>query len=137
MLSQSPLWAIVAARDFARAKKFYAETVGLALADESVPASDAVPGTALFRCADGTGLVVYEKPDMMPSDNTVAGWNVSDLEAEMRELRAQGVTFEDYDTPDLKTENGIATFGTASDAGTVKSAWFKDPDGNILAINQM
>lgn len=125
MLHQSPLWAVVSVTDMERAKKFYEKTLGLSVIN------DGVPGTLLFGCADGTGLVVYEKPYMIPSDNTVAGWNVKDLESEMNELRAKGLTFEEYDMPDLKTENGIATFGS------VKSAWFKDPDGNIFAINQM
>lgn len=125
MLHKAPLWAVVAVTDMERAKKFYTKTVGISVTN------DEVPGTLLFGCADGTGLVVYEKPGMIPSDNTVAGWNVSDLDAEINELRAKGLTFEDYDAPDLKTENGVATFGT------VKSAWFKDPDGNIFAINQM
>lgn len=85
----------------------------------------------MFRCTEGTGLAVYEKPDMHPSENTVAGWNVKDLKAEMEVLRDEGVQFEEYDLPGLKTKHGIATIGP------IQSAWFKDPDGNIFAINQM
>ncbi len=125
MLMNAPLWAVVPATNLERARKFYTETIGLNVIN------DQVPGTLLFGCADGTGLVVYEKPGMTPSENTVAGWNVKDLASEMNELRAKGVTFEEYNMPGMKTENGVATFGTA------KSAWFKDPDGNIFAINQM
>lgn len=127
MLKDTPLWAVVSVKDLAQAKKFYGEMLGLTMMSEEMP------GGLLFSCGEGTGLVVYEKPTMSPSDNTVAGWNVKDLATEMTKLRAKGVTFEEYDIPEmkLKTENGVATFGE------YKSAWLKDPDGNIFAINQM
>ena len=53
-----------------------------------------------------------------------------DIEREVAEFRARGVTFEEYDMPNMKTVNGIAT------AGGAKSAWFKDTEGNILAVIQ-
>ena len=59
-----------------------------------------------------------------------AFWQVEDLDAEVDELRRRGVALEEYDTPDFKTVNGIADFG-----GT-RAAWFKDPDGNIMALIQ-
>lgn len=127
MLKDTPLWAVVSVKDLGQAKKFYGETLGLAIMNEEMP------GGLLFTCGEGTGLVVYEKPNMTPSNNTLAGWNVKDLEAEMTELRAKGLTFEEYDIPEmgLKTENGIATMEGS------KSCWFKDADGNIFSINQM
>jgi catechol 2,3-dioxygenase-like lactoylglutathione lyase family enzyme len=61
----------------------------------------------------------------------VVTWMVDDLDRVVDELSAKGITFEQYDLPGLKTdERGIA------DAGNVKGAWFKDPDGNILNVGQ-
>ena len=61
----------------------------------------------------------------------MVSFKVDDIETEARELKARGVKFEDIDLPNLKTVNGIATMGN------IKGAWFKDPEGNILAITQM
>ena len=59
-----------------------------------------------------------------------AFWAVEDLEAEVATLKSRGVTFEEYDMPGIKTVGGIATGGGA------KTAWFKDSEGNILAVSQ-
>jgi len=59
---------------------------------------------------------------------TVAAFVVGDLDAVVASLRERSVVFEEYDLPGLKTENGIAA------VGSVRAAWFKDPDGNILAV---
>ena len=61
---------------------------------------------------------------------TVAEWEVADLQAEMKDLRNRGVTFEEYDLPGLKTIDGVA------EIGGFKGAWFKDSEGNILAISE-
>ena len=63
--------------------------------------------------------------------HTLMGWQVDDLDREMRELRSKGIAFEDYDMPNLKTVNGIAQMGNQ------RGAWFKDLDGNILSIEEM
>jgi hypothetical protein len=57
-------------------------------------------------------------------------WAVDDVGAEVAELKARGVVFEEYDMPGIKTVNGIAT------AGGAKTAWFKDTEGNTLAVSQ-
>ena len=75
-------------------------------------------------------LLVYERP-AVKVEHTQAGFWVKDVEAEVKELRGKGVKFEEYDMPGIKTVNDIADFDG------VKAAWFKDPDGNILAISQM
>ncbi len=59
-----------------------------------------------------------------------AFWEVDDVETEDAELEASGVVFEEYDLPGVEMKNRIATGGGA------KTAWFKDPDGNILAVSQ-
>jgi hypothetical protein len=73
---------------------------------------------------------MYPSPGAGTSKASTAFWSVDDVEAEVAALKAQGVVFEEYDMPGIKTENGIATGGGA------KTAWFKDTEGNILAISQ-
>ena len=57
-------------------------------------------------------------------------WMTDDIEAEVAELKARGVVFEEYEMPEVKTANGAATIGQS------KGAWFKDSEGNLLALGQ-
>ena len=68
-------------------------------------------------------------PTAGDAQHTLASWEVSDVRAAVDQLRSRGVRFEDYDLPQVKTEDGIAT------AGDYQKAWFRDPDGNILRIH--
>jgi len=78
-----------------------------------------------------TSVHIYPSPrNAGKTEATIAHWDVADTEATVMELTAKGVTFEQYDLPGLKTdERGIATLGS------VKVAWFKDPDGNTLSVS--
>ena len=125
MLSNASVTAVLPALDIERAKKFYTENLGLSLAQEQM--QDGV--SALFDCGKGTKLFIYQRPPSH-AEHTLANFEVTDLDAEMQELRGRGVVFEEYDFPGLKTENGIATMPG------YKSAWFKDSEGNILALGQ-
>jgi phosphoribulokinase len=73
---------------------------------------------------------MYPSAGAGTSKTSTAFWAVKNVEAEVAELKARGVVFEEYDMPNLKTVNSIATGGGA------KTAWFKDSEGNILAISQ-
>jgi hypothetical protein len=73
---------------------------------------------------------MYKSAGAGTSKASTAFWQVDDVEAEVAELRGRGVVFEEYDMPGIKTENGISTGGGA------KTAWFKDTEGNILAVSQ-
>jgi len=122
-LRDAPVAAILPAADIERAKTFYSETIGLHGPDLVAPA------TFAFEGGDGTTLVVYERDSGTKADHTVAGWMVEDVEETVDELRQKGVVFEQYDQPGLKTdERGIAELGDQ------QVAWFKDSEGNILAI---
>jgi catechol 2,3-dioxygenase-like lactoylglutathione lyase family enzyme len=125
MLEQAGIVAIVPVSDIDAAIRFYGETLGLELQERR----DDLPEhrEAEFRAGDGT-LLAYESVGAGKSRHTVAGFRVDDIEAVVGGLRARGVAFEDYDLPDLKTENGIATLGD------VRAAWCTDPDGNTLAV---
>lgn len=124
MLENAPVCATLPVTDVERATHFYRDVLGLKVADQ------AMPGGVMFTCGQGTMLVLYQRGPSK-ADHTVAGFVVNDLAAVMADLRAKGVAFEEYDFPGLKTEHGVATMDNT------QSAWFKDPDGNILAINQM
>lgn len=117
--------AVLCSTDLARSQQFYEQKVGLALSRETIR------NHLLFECGNGTTLLVYGRPGPSKADHTQVRFWTSDVEADVRALTARGVTFEDYDFPSLKTINHIATT-----TGIGKSAWFKDPDGNTLALFQ-
>ena len=125
MLSNAPVCPTLSVSDLARARKFYEEVLLLKSMDKTMTGSE-----AMYECGKGTALMIFQTKTK-PGDDTAAGFMVSDLAAEMTDLKSRGVVFEDYDFPGLKTVNGVATFGN------VKGAWFKDPDGNILSLTQM
>jgi catechol 2,3-dioxygenase-like lactoylglutathione lyase family enzyme len=104
-----------------RAKRWYEEKLGLKPANEA-------PWGVSYALADGTRFGLYPTPNAGKAPNTLMAFTADDIEADVKALRARGVVFEEYDLPDLKTVNGIAAMGTA------KGAWFKDSEGNILAI---
>jgi catechol 2,3-dioxygenase-like lactoylglutathione lyase family enzyme len=121
MLADAPVYATIPARDFERAKHFYRDTLGLKVEEDR-------PEGIRLECG-GTQLYVYPTFTPAVAGHTLASWEVADLESEMADLRARGVTFEEYDLPGLKTTNGVA------DMGGERGAWFKDSEGNILAIS--
>lgn len=128
MLAQAQIAAIVPVSDVEAAIRFYGDTLGLTLKERR---SDLPENReAEFEGGGGT-LLVYESVGAGQSRHTVAGFRVDDLDEAVSSLRGRGVTFEEYDLPDLKTENGIAA------VGDVRAAWCKDPDGNILAFESV
>lgn len=123
MLTRSPVVPYIPARDLARARRFYEDQVGL------VP-RELIAGGVVYECAGGSWIFLYESAGAGTSESSQAFWQVQDVEAEVRELRSRGVTFEEYDSPGFKTVEGIATMDGA------KGAWFKDSEGNIMALIQ-
>jgi hypothetical protein len=83
----------------------------------------------IYECG-GTDDFLYPTPNAGTSKASQAFWQVADVEKEVLELKARGVAFEEYDLPGITMKNGIATGGGA------KTAWFKDTEGNILAVSQ-
>jgi predicted enzyme related to lactoylglutathione lyase len=125
MLSNAPVSAILPVTDLVGAKDFYEKKLGLKCLP--MPMDDPM----IFEAGKGTTLVVYYRPQPTKAEHTVAGFLVDDVAQTIKDLEAKGVVFEDYDMPGLKTVNHIMDYGAG------KSAWFKDPDGNTIAINQM
>jgi predicted enzyme related to lactoylglutathione lyase len=125
VLSKNRVSAVLCSTDLARSQEFYEQTVGLTLSPETIP------NHLLFEGADGTTVLVYGRPSPNHADHTQVRFWSADVQGDVRELVARGVVFEDYDFPTLKTVDHVATT-----AGVGKSAWFKDPDGNTLALFQ-
>ncbi|MDQ6635775.1 MAG: VOC family protein [Gemmatimonadota bacterium] len=123
MLQKSPMYAYIPVVNVARARRFYEEKLGFTPGRE-------VAGGVTYQFAGGTACFLYPTPNAGTSRASQAFWQVDDVEREVVELKARGVTFEEYDMPGMKTKDGIAT------AGGAKSAWFKDTEGNILAVVQ-
>ena len=123
MLQDSPMFAYIPAKDVSRARKFYEEKLGFTPRREEA-------GGVVYEFRDHTACFLYPTPNAGTSRASQAFWQVEDVVREVAELKARGVTFEEYDMPGMKTENGIAT------AGGAKAAWFKDTEGNILAVVQ-
>jgi predicted enzyme related to lactoylglutathione lyase len=109
--------------DIERAKQFYIEKLELKLIHE-------MDEGLVFEAGNNTQLYLYKR-DQTKADHTVASFMVDDVEFEVDHLKEKGIVFEEYDLPDVKTVNGIAT------TGNYKSAWFKDTEGNIISISQM
>jgi predicted enzyme related to lactoylglutathione lyase len=128
MLGSADITAIVPVSNIDQAVDFYEGVLGLNLTVRR----DDLPQNreAEFSAGDG-GLVAYESVGAGQSRHTVAGFRVHDIDSAVAGLRERGVAFEEYDMPDLKTENGIVSIGD------VRAAWCRDPDGNIIAIEEV
>jgi len=122
MLSAAPIRAYIPVSNLQRARKFYEQTVGL-------EPGEAYGGGVIYTCG-GAEVFMYQTPHAGTSKASQAFWQVDDVEREVADLKARGVVFEDYDMPGEKSPSGVVT------AGGAKAAWFKDSEGNILAIIQ-
>jgi len=130
MLQDSDVSARIPAQDLGRAKRFYADKLGLTPSEER-------PGGLRYRCGSGW-FSLFQSSGTASGNHTQMAWEVDDIEATARELRRRGVVFEEYDVPGFKTVNGIATIRGhyPSKGAGEKGAWFKDSEGNLLAIGQ-
>jgi catechol 2,3-dioxygenase-like lactoylglutathione lyase family enzyme len=123
VLQDAPMYAYIPARDVTRARGFYEGKLGLKPAQE-------INGGVVYEFGDHTACFLYPTENAGTSKASQAFWEVSDVAREVADLKSRGVTFEEYDVPGMTTVNGIA------DAGGAKAAWFKDTEGNILALIQ-
>jgi catechol 2,3-dioxygenase-like lactoylglutathione lyase family enzyme len=130
MLRNGRVASRLPAQDLARAKAFYAEKLGLEPVEER-------EGGLRYVCAAGE-FALFESAGTASGDHTQMGWDVDDIEATVRDLRARGVVFEEYDLPGLKTVDGIADIaGNYPSKGSgERGAWFRDSEGNMLGIGE-
>jgi predicted enzyme related to lactoylglutathione lyase len=116
------MYSYIPAKDLARARKFYEEKLGFKVQQETA-------GGVVYEFGKGTACFLYPTPNAGTSQASQAFWQVEDIEREVAALKARGVNFEKYEMPEMD-ENGIST------AGGAKAAWFKDTEGNIMALIQ-
>lgn len=121
MLGNAEVAATLAVTDIDRAKRFYEGKLGLTLS------RGPQPGLLIYKVA-GSSLIVYSSEFAGTNKATAATWMVDDVAAAVKALKGKGVVFEHYDFP------GVTLHGDVHEMGDSKAAWFKDPDGNILAI---
>ena len=126
-LRAAEIAAIIPVSDIDRAVEFYGEKLGFKL---EIRRDHLEKNREAEFSAGGGALVLYESVAAGQSRGTMAAFRVADLAAVVATLRERGVVFEEYDTPDLKTEDGIGRIGD------LLAAWCKDPDGNIIAIEE-
>lgn len=119
------------AQDLERARRFYAEKLGL----EPV---ETRPGGLRYECASG-GFSLFQSAGRPSGEHTQMAWKVQDVEAAVAQLRGRGVAFEDVDVPGLRTVDGIAEVKgnyPSTGAGGERAAWFRDSEGNLVGLGQ-
>ena len=122
MIGATMVVATVPVDDLQRAKAFYGQTLGLTFLWEN-------PASVRFRCGDGSELSIFKRPRTV-TEHTLAHFEVSDIEAAVRDLEAEGVEFIDY------TEGPLTTTGHIAQLGPARGAWFRDSEGNTLGLRQ-
>ena len=122
MLQDAPVYAYIPAKDLARARNFYEGKLGF-------KPKEVTAGGVTYGFAGETACFLYPTPNAGTSQASQAFWQVGDIVREVKELKARGVQLEKYDLPEMDAD-GIMT------AGGAKAAWFKDSEGNIMAVIQ-
>jgi predicted enzyme related to lactoylglutathione lyase len=124
MLSSARCQTALPAADLDRARRFYEGTLGLV-------AVEVAPGGVLYEAAEGTRFLVFPSSGRASGTHTQMGFIVSDIEAEVADLKRRGVAFESYEMPQFDVATSIATFPGS------RSAWFRDTEGNLLGVVQL
>jgi catechol 2,3-dioxygenase-like lactoylglutathione lyase family enzyme len=131
MLKDARIATRLPAQDLERASAFYSEKLGLEPAEER-------EGGLRYVCAGGE-FALFESAGAPAGDHTQMVWEVADIDGTVRDLRSRGVVFEEYDLPGLQTVDGIAEIEGQypSKGGGERGAWFRDSEGNMLAIGEL
>jgi len=124
MLNSGTITANIPAADIVRARDFYADKLGL------TPSLEMGGLFLLYKTTGGSTFSIYQTEYAGQAGHTIAQWHVEDVAAEVRDLKAKGVTFEHYDMPGVQWEDDVAAL-----EGVGKAAWFKDSEGNILCVD--
>ena len=125
MLSDSHAFSGFSSNDIAKAREFYATTLGLEVTEAN--------GLLTLHLAGGHTVIIYPKDNHEPASFTVLNFPVDDIDQAVADLTAAGVRFERYETFD-QDERGIMRSTDAQPGPSI--AWFKDPAGNILSVLQ-
>ena len=124
MLSSAPVTTMLPVIDMQRARHFYESRLGLK------PVGMKPNGQFVYACAGGASIALFPKEGGTKAEHTAISFRVDDIGAALAALQKNGVVFEDYDLPGLKTDNHVCVLGSE------KAAWFKDTEGNYLCIHE-
>ena len=124
MLENAPMTTILPVIDMQRARGFYEKKLGLK------PVGLKPDGKFVYATGSGGVLALFPKDGGTKADHTAVSFQVRDIAAAIKDLKAAGVTFEDYDFPGLKTVDHVCVLGAE------KAAWFKDTEGNYLCLHE-
>ena len=122
MLGKADATPMIAVKDLDRARKFYEDTLGLNAKEE-------MQGEVLTVTSGDTDITVYKSEFAGTNKATALTFEVDDIDAEVKDLKDKGIFFEKYDLPGLEPRGDLYV-----GEGGFKTAWFKDPDGNILSL---
>src|SRR5450755_3419279 len=125
MVGNHRISAVLVSTDLETSQDFYQNEVGLTLSPETIK------NHLVFDCGNGTTLLIYGRGSGNKADHTQVRFWSSDIDADVAELVAKGIEFEEYDMDAFKTINHVVTSPAIG-----RSAWFKDPDGNTIALFQ-
>jgi catechol 2,3-dioxygenase-like lactoylglutathione lyase family enzyme len=125
MIKGNKISAVLVSTDLERAQRFYEDKVGLTLSAETIK------NHLVFECGSGTSLLIYGRPSGNKADHTQVRFWSTDIDKDVAELVSKDIEFEEYDTETFKTVDHVVTT-----KGIGRSAWFKDPDGNTIALFQ-
>jgi catechol 2,3-dioxygenase-like lactoylglutathione lyase family enzyme len=132
MLTNARVATRLPAEDLERARRFYADKLGLDPVDER-------PGGLLYRPAAGE-FALFQSTGASAGTFTQMAWEVDDIDAVVTELKRRGVIFEEVDAPGLQTQNSIADIADnypSKNASGERGAWFRDSEGNLLGVGQL
>jgi predicted enzyme related to lactoylglutathione lyase len=124
MLTSGTVTANIPASDLNRARGFYADKLGL------TPSFEMDGVMLIYKTGGGSTFSVYQTEYAGQSGHTIAQWHVDDVDDEVRNMKAKGITFEKYDLPGVEWNGDVASI-----EGMGKAAWFKDSEGNILCLD--
>jgi len=125
MIANNRISAVLVSADLERSQQFYESKVGLTLSPQTIK------NHLVFACGDGTTLLIYGRGNGNKADHTQVRFWSTDIDKDVSGLAAKGIEFDEYDTETFKTVDHIVT-----SSGIGRSAWFKDPDGNTIAVFQ-
>jgi catechol 2,3-dioxygenase-like lactoylglutathione lyase family enzyme len=125
MIAKNRISAVLVSTDLARSQQFYESKVGLTLSPETIK------NHLLFECGDGTTPLIYGRGGGNKADHTQVRFWSTDIDKDVAALAANGIEFDEYDTETFRTVDHVV-----ASIGIGRSAWFKDPDGNTIAVFQ-
>ncbi len=123
-LTKAVVTTILPVKDMTRARAFYEKKLGLE------PRGFAADGNYVFACGGDAHIALITKPEGTKAEHTALSFEVQGIESVISDLKAEGIVFEDYDFPNLKTVDHVCVLGSE------KAAWFKDSEGNYLCVHE-